>query len=348
MRERTGRTAGRVEWLDTAKGVGIILVVLAHALPKTHFLWIWINQFHMPLFFMISGYLYSTKPDWKRFAVRKMRTLWIPFVFTSTITRVISSILGNGSGWGVKSIIRMLLLLEAGPMLGAIWFLRVLLYALLLYDLMVRGAAKLFREKKEFVLSALAVLLLVVGIHTQLPAQGSVVLNSIAFIHLGQVLHNRKLLDRFHPIAAFSAIALSGAVSLANRTSYVNNTYTYPLAFIVAAVAGSIGLIGLCRCMPTAYGISEILEYIGKNSIGPMIWQFVSFKAVEGIQILFYHLEWNRISDFPVIYDYAYGFWIPLCVVAGLFGSVLLYQLINRPVDHLCVKGEHWLLSVIK
>ena len=50
-------TSDRVEWIDAAKGIGIILVVLGH---------IWligpgqkiINSFHMPLFFFLSGYGY--------------------------------------------------------------------------------------------------------------------------------------------------------------------------------------------------------------------------------------------------------------------------------------------------
>ena len=48
----------RKQWVDIAKGMGIILVVLAHALDKESIIWRIINQFHMPLFYMISGYLY--------------------------------------------------------------------------------------------------------------------------------------------------------------------------------------------------------------------------------------------------------------------------------------------------
>src|SRR4051812_17314369 len=58
----------RVTWVDTAKGYGIILVVFAHAVrgliasdimtwtPVTRFVDAWIYAFHMPLFFVLSGF----------------------------------------------------------------------------------------------------------------------------------------------------------------------------------------------------------------------------------------------------------------------------------------------------
>ena len=44
----------RIEWLDIAKGITIILMVLGHSsIPKPISNWIW--SFHMPLFFFASG-----------------------------------------------------------------------------------------------------------------------------------------------------------------------------------------------------------------------------------------------------------------------------------------------------
>ena len=50
----------RINWIDQAKGIGILLVVIGHMnipqdLSKIIF------SFHMPLFFFISGYLYNEK-----------------------------------------------------------------------------------------------------------------------------------------------------------------------------------------------------------------------------------------------------------------------------------------------
>ena len=49
-------TKKRLNYLDYAKGIGILLVVLGHIYNNSVKLWIY--SFHMPLFFIISGYLY--------------------------------------------------------------------------------------------------------------------------------------------------------------------------------------------------------------------------------------------------------------------------------------------------
>ena len=70
MRER------RANW-DILKGLGIFLVVLGHA--TTGKLSAWIYLFHMPLFFMLSGMLYSQRPSWWDYARRKSRHLLVPY-----------------------------------------------------------------------------------------------------------------------------------------------------------------------------------------------------------------------------------------------------------------------------
>ena len=51
--------SGRVEWIDWAKFVGIALVIYAH-IPNA-FVGSFAFLFHMPFFFMLSGYLYKVR-----------------------------------------------------------------------------------------------------------------------------------------------------------------------------------------------------------------------------------------------------------------------------------------------
>lgn len=55
------RTVERIEWIDFAKGIGIILVVFGHSGIDKYvpFLHTWIYSFHMPLFFIISGMIFN-------------------------------------------------------------------------------------------------------------------------------------------------------------------------------------------------------------------------------------------------------------------------------------------------
>lgn len=76
MENEKAIVTGRQLDLDIAKGIGIILVVWAHASgPLSGY----INQFHMPFFFFISGMLFRVPQDAKQYIIRKVNTLLKPF-----------------------------------------------------------------------------------------------------------------------------------------------------------------------------------------------------------------------------------------------------------------------------
>ena len=73
MNSNTGR---RID-LDVAKGIGIIMVVWAHASgPLSDY----ITQFHMPFFFFVSGLLYkNSNISCQEYIKKKVKTLLMPF-----------------------------------------------------------------------------------------------------------------------------------------------------------------------------------------------------------------------------------------------------------------------------
>lgn len=63
--------------LDITKGIGIVLVVWAHARgPFSRYMYL----FHMPLFFLVSGYLFNRGCSLKEFILKKIKSLYIPFI----------------------------------------------------------------------------------------------------------------------------------------------------------------------------------------------------------------------------------------------------------------------------
>lgn len=68
----------RIEWIDTAKGLGLIFVILGHL--HTPYISSWVYLFHMPLFFFLSGVTFSGgKYTFKQFIVKRLKTLVIPY-----------------------------------------------------------------------------------------------------------------------------------------------------------------------------------------------------------------------------------------------------------------------------
>ncbi|HEX7855841.1 MAG TPA: acyltransferase family protein [Sphingobium sp.] len=75
---------GRVEWVDAAKGVGILFVIAGHIWWQPGLAHRMIYAFHMPLFFILSGYMVKPQANvpliW-----RQARSLFVPFIAFSLI-----------------------------------------------------------------------------------------------------------------------------------------------------------------------------------------------------------------------------------------------------------------------
>lgn len=91
----------RIEWVDIAKGIGIILVVLGHVFaayarqnPTSNVLnEIWfksIYTFHMPLFFFISGLFVNSwlKRSFRLALKQKIQRLVIPYLFWGIVSLI--------------------------------------------------------------------------------------------------------------------------------------------------------------------------------------------------------------------------------------------------------------------
>lgn len=78
--------AKRIEWIDVCKAWGIFLVIVGHVLSNVDWV-VYIYSFHMPLFFFLSGYVFSTeKYNIKSFLKSRVNSLVIPYVFFYLVT----------------------------------------------------------------------------------------------------------------------------------------------------------------------------------------------------------------------------------------------------------------------
>lgn len=85
---------------DILKGIGILLVMIGHAIPQTGFAHNLIYNSHMPLFFFASGIFFREKPL-KEGVLKDVKTLMIPWVTFSTFLVLCSLLLmvvSNGDG----------------------------------------------------------------------------------------------------------------------------------------------------------------------------------------------------------------------------------------------------------
>ena len=85
----------RVKYIDIARGIAILCIILGHLGNAT------INRivytFHVPIFFLITGYFMSDKMSTREFCQKKIRTLILPYVYTCILMILFSFLKGEYS-----------------------------------------------------------------------------------------------------------------------------------------------------------------------------------------------------------------------------------------------------------
>ena len=135
----------REKWVDDVKVIACILVVLGHffqsmtkanILPEND-LYQWFNTtiyyFHVPLFFICSGYLYqkyskvSDFINWKKNVIKKALALGVPYVTFTTATWVLKTVFSGSVNDQVGGLGDTLLLHQTAPY----WYLYALFFIFL-------------------------------------------------------------------------------------------------------------------------------------------------------------------------------------------------------------------------
>ena len=132
----------REKWVDDVKVIACILVVLGHffqsmtkadILPAND-LYKWFNTtiyyFHVPLFFICSGYLYQRYSivdsfhSWYKNIFKKALTLGIPYITFSTATWVLKTVFSSSVNEQIGGLGSTLLLHPTSPY----WYLYALFF----------------------------------------------------------------------------------------------------------------------------------------------------------------------------------------------------------------------------
>lgn len=120
----------RIGWVDVAKGIAILLVIMGHTLTSGGASWKAVFSFHMPLFFILAGYTFRPR-RWGELALSSARRLLLPYVLMFLLLAVRSNAgLFLEPGRLVKSLVYALAYQPKQlpwtvdiPYVGAIWFL---------------------------------------------------------------------------------------------------------------------------------------------------------------------------------------------------------------------------------
>lgn len=328
--------------ISVAKGIGIILMVIGHSMgyyPNMEvtdppFLQRFIYMFHMPLFFFISGYLFNEKylDSKKQFIIHKLNSLWRPFVLYNLIFLIFHNVLfhlniyATAISWNdfARKLFDVLLMSNSEQLLGAFWFLQVLLLAsfIVLFSLyfLKRLCAVIrpsfYDEHKLAILLFLGCAYLlaayVIGVRTLL---------AVAYFISGMIYAKVPTQQRYHN--GIGILCLSLTVVFTCLTTYQYDITVRGIrvfAYYLVSLVGSIGVIAFASTFKGS--LQSAFDYLGKKTMPILIWHFSVFKLVSAFFILCYQREWTSLSAFPVA-DFQHTYWWILYAVVGVGLPVL-------------------------
>lgn len=260
----------RISYIDSAKALLIIFVVLGHILqyanPRYDILPYTLMQefiyaFHMPAFFLLSGML-SDAEVWRKrsFADHiksRCRTLVIPYIFFELLAIVYKHFALHSVS--LKDGLYFMATLRCN--VGADWYLPALFLASLLYWLYVRCPGR-YTWIPVLAVSFIVPCILPDGHGWNLLFRG---LLGFGFMVTGGLLKNRfARLSLCKCLAAFLLTAAAAAAAL--KFSMGNDFYACelrcPPLFLLGGVCGLYFVLGLARLMDRRW-----LAWIGQNTL---------------------------------------------------------------------------------
>ncbi|WP_430603302.1 acyltransferase family protein [Enterococcus sp. DIV0724b] len=133
--EKGDNLSSRVQWIDYAKGVGILSIILGHSgFPQMKYLF-W---FHVPLFFIISGFLNKRGYEQKftDFFRKKIISLWIPYYVYGILCILLFQVLvwEFDASFICKELLKLIYSgTKVTGIIGAFWFIPVLFFTEIIF-----------------------------------------------------------------------------------------------------------------------------------------------------------------------------------------------------------------------
>ena len=270
----------RLAFIDIAKGIGILTVVLGHILSKSQGLCWFIYSFHMPLFLIMSGFFEKEQDNFKTYLLKTTKRLYLPYLAYVVLDYILyyffyDRSLKNALILGARAAIGMEIAINL-----PIWFLFALFVVKIIFQLL-----HLIRNKK---VQTVFIMIIIFGGFLYMHVFDKVIFYAIftivpalTFYSIGYLLKDlskRPFWVYTHKIRSKkirTTIAMVLCLLLAAFLSQVNGDvgvlgchFGNTLFFISTGISGAYGFIILSSILASSIKLRpRFILYIGKHSL---------------------------------------------------------------------------------
>lgn len=302
----------RIVWIDISKAIGILIVLINHAMLNLGLVTFLGGMFYMPVFFVLAGYTLkeNTKESLPAFMKNKAKRLLLPYLcyqlfltgafsikniiehqpFIKVILPFLGALYSRNALYASNKDVLVKIPSANINLMSALnaplWFLTGLFMSLVIYKFILIKADK--NNKKEVFYLALSVL---IGAAFKyfcpilLPWSIDTAFISVAFLHIGKLLERKQLFEHLYKrpfyvcmiVLAFTVTSfLNGSVNMSIR-----DFGRSVLLYLLVGSLGTISIMFLSKWVENKLKkIASLLEYIGRHTIGILALHLIIFEII--------------------------------------------------------------------
>jgi fucose 4-O-acetylase-like acetyltransferase len=293
----TRSQGARIEWIDAAKGMGIVLIVIGHvySVADPSALYVFLYAFHVPLFFFIAGLTYRFESrGFVHFFRKKFRALMVPYLCYATLGYLFylaGYAAAERAGLNLEQFSHGLLTPFIGIFYGSLgdghlintplWFVIALFCTLMVGHILHRMVPSFAWRMCLALLLATAAQ--AIAPHVKLPFSLGPALVGLVFFEAGVAFQQRlQWADRGSAGQRWGVLIICLLVSLMSQVNgfvtVADNRLGHPGLFLVFAFSGLFMVLALVQLMgPQA----RWLAWIGRYSLSIMLVHMLIIRSVK-------------------------------------------------------------------
>ncbi len=264
----------RIDWIDVAKGLLIILVIIGHSFPEDRLIRAIIYSFHIPAFFILSGITFTPASNIKEFrkkTFKDFKQLIVPVLLVVLLMAFIT-FLKKGT-IDIGAYINMLLWstakgFDSVEAIGPIWFFVSLFFSRFIANI----SSILFKKDKYNIISIIIGIIGVIigfkGYHFVLSLD--VAMASMLYLGIGQLYKVKQ--EKINDVVGyvFLPCLLYWLYHMTYKTTWIDvggRLYSNMGEAIAVSICGSLLFLMFVKAISSNKHVSTFGKIIGRNTL---------------------------------------------------------------------------------